>query len=147
MKEEAAMIELTEEQLRALAAEGEPPMVIDPRTKQQYRLVPADAAERTGLSAPVGEMPQGVRASREALLRDLPELLKSHGGQCVCYHGGRRIGIGHEADLIRACQKLGLKGHEYYIGVIEERELIEEEEIDVFRPDLVEDPDIPCQSS
>ena len=66
---------------------------------------------------------------------------------CVCYHGNQRIGIGDEADLIRACQKLGLQGHEYYIGIIEDREFIEEEEIEAFRPDLVEDPSIPCQSS
>ena len=130
-------------------SEGESAVVIDPQTRQQYRLVRADISNRNGTQLSVPEIPAGIRAAREALWRDLPELLKSRGNQglCVCYHGNQRIGIGDEADLIRACQKLGLQGHEYYIGIIEEREFIEEEEIEAFRPDLVEDPNIPCQSS
>jgi len=123
--------------------------VIDPQTRQQYRLVRAEVSNRNGSHLPVPVIPAGVRVAREALWRDLPELLKSRGnhGQCVCYHGNQRIGLGEEAELIRACQKLGLHRHEYYIGVIELQEFIEEEETEAFRPDLVEGSEFSCPSS
>src|SRR5438270_3933192 len=40
------MIELTLDQVRALAEAGDPPTVIDPTTRKTYTLVPTDAAER-----------------------------------------------------------------------------------------------------
>jgi len=38
-------IELTEEQQQAIDAHGEPPRVVDPRTKAQYVLIPAEDYE------------------------------------------------------------------------------------------------------
>jgi hypothetical protein len=143
------MIDLTQDQLRALATEGESAILVDPKTRQQYRLVRTEVNDQVRSPLETAEVPPGVKGSREALLRDLPELLRTrrNRGLCACYHGNLRIAIGHEADLIRAAQKLGLRRSEYYIGVIEESESVEEEEIEVFRPDLVEEPNIPCQPS
>ena len=143
-------IELTADQSRALSGQNGSVVVIDPVTRREYHLIPA--AKSDGLNeivaAALPEIPPGVRASREALWRDLPELLKvkKNHGQCVCYHGNRRIGIGIESNLVRICQELGLKDHEYYIGIVEEAEFIEVEEVESFRPDLVEDRDneTPC---
>lgn len=123
-------IELTQAQAQALAAEGERVVVIDPRTERQYRLVPANPPNdgRSDESA----LPSAAQASRAALCRDLPDLLRirSFRGQCVCYQGNRRIGIARfRHELQEQCVRLGISPNEYYIGVIEEHELIEEEEI------------------
>jgi uncharacterized protein (DUF433 family) len=44
MQAEVNMIELTLDQVQALAQAGSPPTVLDPTTRQTYSLVPADAA-------------------------------------------------------------------------------------------------------
>jgi hypothetical protein len=142
-------IELTDAQALELAAEGEGTVVIDPRTERRYRLVPANPthSDPSGATA----LPPAVQASRAALRRDLPDLLKTekNRGQCVCYQGNRQIGIARFRHALQEqCIRLGILPNEYYIGVIEEGELIDEEEIDGFRPDLVENsPKNPCHSS
>jgi hypothetical protein len=40
------IIELTTEQSQAIAAEGDPIVLVDPRTKQAYRLVKQEAFEK-----------------------------------------------------------------------------------------------------
>ncbi len=69
-----------------------------------------------------GWLPEGIRASREAFRRDLPELMKDQDlrGDWVAYHGDERIGIdGDDEPLIRECIKRGLKADEYIVDVIE----------------------------
>lgn len=142
-------IELTDAQSQALAAEGDAAVVVDPRTERQYHLVPA--TPRNENQAAESPLPAAVQASRAALLRDLPDLLKikKNRGQCVCYQGNRRIGIARfRYELQNECAGLGIPHDEYYIGVIEEQEFTAEEVIDGYRPDLVEEyPETSCPSS
>jgi uncharacterized protein (DUF433 family) len=56
------MIELTPEQIRALAQAGTPPTVVDPTTRQVYVLMPADA--HAGVGGASSEI--GCGSSREA---------------------------------------------------------------------------------
>jgi len=135
-------IELTEAQRLALEQQGEPLRLEDPTTHTQYVLVRADVYERwcsQTKEAPAPPPPDpfeiapGIRRSKEALRRDLPELLKKRKllGKAIAYHGDERIGIADDgAVLIRECLRRGLAGDQYYVGVIDPTELIEEEEID-----------------
>jgi hypothetical protein len=67
------------------------------------------------------DTPIGIIRSMQAYMRDLPELLanpKLH-RWWVAYYGDERLGIsksGH--DLIEACLTRGLRGDQYYIGII-----------------------------
>src|ERR1051326_2251140 len=54
--------------------------------------------------------PEVILQAQETFQRDLPELLASHYGQCVAYHGGQRIAIRKtKAELYHECERLGLK--------------------------------------
>jgi hypothetical protein len=131
------MIELTPEQRHVLTEPGTPRFV-DPETNQTYVLIPLDLYERLrpvsedGLGAPVPEVPAGIRRSREALRRDLPQLLEKRHlrGKWIAYLGDERIGIAtDEITLIRECIRRGFANDEYYVGMITPSELVEEEEI------------------
>jgi hypothetical protein len=56
LRKEAAMIELTEEQRKALDTPTEqPPVVVDPRTKQEYLLIRREVYEKVrGILKPYG---------------------------------------------------------------------------------------------
>src|SRR6266513_981470 len=72
----------------------------------------------------------GVRESKRAFLRDLPCMLQhpAYDRWCAAYHGSERIGIAEsEKDLIRECQRRGLKRDQYYLGVIAPHSSIIEE--------------------
>jgi hypothetical protein len=131
------MIELTPEQWHVLTQSGAPRFV-DPETNQTYVLIPVDLYERLrpvledGPAAPVPEVPAGIRRSREALRRDLPQLLEKRRfrGKWIAYRGDERIGIAtDEITLIRECIRRGFADDEYYVGMITPSELVEEEEI------------------
>ena len=98
------MIELTPEQQQALdEANGSPPVVIDPRTETTYRLVRLEKLEEFAPPAPIvgcPEMSEGVRRSKRAIRRDLPELLanRRNRGKFVCYHLEERR---HPSGLLR----------------------------------------------
>ena len=79
------------------------------------------------------EVPEGVRRSRAAIRRDLPELLarRRNRGKWVLYHGDKRIAIGDARFLIGEINRLDIPDGEYVIDRIDERAGSEEvEEID-----------------
>jgi hypothetical protein len=144
------MIELTEEQRRALKIEltdeqrywlgrGTALRYVDGSNNTAYVVVRADKYERMlesyrPIPEPLLEIAPGILRSQAALRRDLPQLLenKKLRGKCICYHGDERIGIADDMDdLLRECLRRGLPRDEYYIGVIEWTQLIEEEEIEL----------------
>ena len=130
-------IELTEQQ-RRLAQEGQPIDVVDPQTNEAYVLIAKQRFDQVrrhlpSVEVPFEEVAEGIRLSREALRRDLPELLKQKRlvGQWVAYHRNERIGIARrQQPLIKECIKRGLDDDEFYIGWIDPCELIEEEEVE-----------------
>ena len=115
----------------------------DPQTRQTYVLLKAEVYERireilgdewrqaaiprkamgnAARAAEEGAVPEGIRRSQEAFFRDLPELLKDRGlrGKWVAYHRDERIKIGPtQTDVIKECNRRGLKSDEYDVFVIE----------------------------
>src|SRR4051794_21195957 len=128
-------------------AGGNPVRLDDPETNTAYVLLKAEEYDRlkpnlASEQVAVEQVPEGIRRSKEAFLRDLPSLLarRSLHGQWVIYRGNDRIGIARRGDkLLRRCAKLGLRGDEIYLGVIEP-EYTEPEEIEhsLFEYDEVE---------
>jgi hypothetical protein len=128
-------------------AGGNPVRLDDPETDTAYVLLKAEDYDRLKPNlAPeqvaVEQVPEGIRRSKEAFLRDLPGLLARRRlqGQWVIYRGNERIGMARRGDkLLRRCAKLGLRGDEIYLGVIEP-EYTEPEEIEhsLFEYDEVE---------
>ncbi len=130
------MIELTEQQSRALGSHPNGPIeVVDPITRRHYVLLAAEEYQPAHALVE-GEpivIPSGIRRSQEAFRRDLPGLLQDRRlcGQWAAYHGEQRVGIAARmADLTRECLRRGLDENQFYIGLIDPTELIEEEEID-----------------
>jgi hypothetical protein len=124
------MTTLTAEQRREIEKAGDEPVRIeDPETHATYILIKSEVYDRI---KPPSEtryenlrtepVPEGIRRSREAFLRDLPELLarKRLRGSWVLYHGDERIGIWRNPQkMTREWIKRDLKVDEIYYGVIE----------------------------
>ena len=139
---ESGMIELTDEQRRQLAQQrGEPVELLDPITCRKYLLIPSETppppeplAGSVGSGQPgIEGVPAGIRRSQEAFRRDLPQLLQDRKlrGQWVAYHGEERIGVARRmAFLTRQCLRRGLQDDQFYVGLIDPSELIEEEEVE-----------------
>jgi hypothetical protein len=125
---------LTPEQHQIVEQAGDQPVrVEDPRSRRVYRLV-EDTAQQSRTASdeawqpPLLDLPEGIRRSQAAFLRDLPELLEDESlrGQWVIYHGDERIGIApSDEPLIRECSRRGLKSDQYDIFVIEETEQVD----------------------
>jgi hypothetical protein len=67
-------------------------------------------------------VPDGIRKSRAAFVRDLPELIDDRDlrGKGVACHGDERIGIAVDDEpLVRECVRRGLKADEYIVDIIE----------------------------
>lgn len=124
------MIELTEEQRRALAERPESPLrLIDPETKQEFVLASARWFEKNaqgGLdeeAARFGVYPPLFRAMK-AYWRDLPGLLRGwwKRGKWVAYYGDTRIGTARsQRRLLRMSHQRGIPLNEVYIALIEDR--------------------------
>ena len=128
------MIELTDDQRRAVAEAGDilPTVVAGDTT---YRLIRVEDNDRALSGPPTPfRVPEGIRRSRAALRRDLPELLASRRtrGKWACYQGDERIGIGRDyATLMRECNRRDIPDGEFIIERVEPGAgNDEEEEID-----------------
>jgi hypothetical protein len=127
------MIYLTDEQRQALrqSGAGTPLPVYDPQTDQVYVLLPSALYERVRAhlkEATPGEdleIQPGIRRSKEAFWRALPELLRDrrHRGKWVAYHGEQCIAIHRDkVEVIRALKHQAIPGNQYYIDLIQEHE-------------------------
>ncbi len=108
-------------------ARGNPVRLEDPETHAAYVLLTAEEYDRLkpevrSENAPAERVPEGIRRSKEAFLRELPGLLarrRLH-GRWVIYHENARIGISRRADkLLRKAHQIGLKSDQFYLGVVE----------------------------
>ena len=92
-------------------AGGNPVRLEDPETNTAYVLLKAEEYDRLrpGLgpeNPPTDQVPEGIRRSNEAFLRELPGLLarKRLRGRWVVYHGNVQVGIARRPDkLFREC--------------------------------------------
>jgi hypothetical protein len=129
------MLTITPELRQAVEKAGDQPVRLeDPDNRCAYVLLKEAAYERLRSSgdepeAPLFDIPEGVRRSQRAFLRDLPELLKDEAlrGQWVAYHGDERVGIApSDEPLIRECMRRGLrKDRDYDLFIINETEEVE----------------------
>jgi hypothetical protein len=153
-------IELTDEERRR-AQQGLPLDAVDPQTNEAYVLIAKPRFEevrshlgpvsvlpakngKAQADAPELEIPEGVRLSREAYRRDLPELLEQKNlyHQWVAYHRHQRLGIAKsQRTLIVECYRRGLASGEFYVGWIDSCGLIEEEEVEPRPQHFVENED------
>src|SRR5229473_6402153 len=122
---------LTDEQRKELA--GPPPIrAIDPKSKQEYILVPIDLyepggplAERSAAVELLPEVPPGIQRSKEAFLRDLPDLLANPklDRWWAGYHLDQRVGIARtKTELVLEIERRGIRDDEWYVGLITEHE-------------------------
>ena len=121
------MTTLTVEQRHEIERAGnEPVRIEDPETHAVYVLLRAEVYEQIkpvpGSNGSAShQVPEGIRRSREAFLRDLPELLarKRLRGRWALYHGDKQVGIWRNPQrMLRKMMKLGLREDEIYSGVI-----------------------------
>jgi hypothetical protein len=127
-------LELTEQQRQAIEAQGGQPVeVVDPATNRAYLVIAKETfaslqAAVAGTPAALVEQPctpPGVKRSRAAFLRDLPELLQNpkHDRWFALYHGDSCVRIARRyEDLLRECRRRGLQREAYYIGIIRPHE-------------------------
>jgi hypothetical protein len=124
---------LTDEQRKELT--GPPPFrAIDPKTKKEYLLVPVEMFEQVRPMAanaaaeakePLSEVPPGIQRSKEAFLRDLPELLANPklDRWWAGYHLDQRVGIARtKTELVLEIERRGIRDDEWYVGLITEHE-------------------------
>ena len=122
------MTTLTPELRQEIEKAGDRPVRIeDPDTHRSYILLRAEIYDRIkplsgSDDGPTEQVPEGIRRSKEAFLRDLAGLLnrKKWRGRWVLYHGDKRIGMARRPDkLLRECSKRGLTDNDFYLGVID----------------------------
>ena len=108
-------------------AGGNPVRLEDPVTHTAYVLLRAEEYDRLKPelrreNPPPEQIPDGIRRSKEAFLRDLPGLLarKRLVGRWVLYNGDIQIGVSRRPDkLFAKAHKLGMKNDEFYLGAVE----------------------------
>ncbi len=70
--------------------------------------------------------------SQEAFYRELPKLLKTHGGQWVAYHGDELVGFARtQTELYERCVRRGLKPDEFMVLFADHAALADHEEINL----------------
>ncbi|MFI5456943.1 MAG: hypothetical protein ACHRXM_15970 [Isosphaerales bacterium] len=62
------------------------------------------------------EVPPLIQRGQEVFHRDLPQLLKEHGGKWVAYSGDRQLGVGRsQRELYQRCLRQGLNRDEFVV--------------------------------
>lgn len=78
-----------------------------------------------------------IQKSIDAFRRDLPELLKTHPGKWVAYHGDERVGFGKsETERYQRCFARGLTRDDFIVGFTEPGAFEPDEEIEVTCRDV-----------
>ncbi len=76
--------------------------------------------------------PPMIQRSIDAFRNDLPELLKSHEGKWVAYHGDRQIGFGRtQTGLYQECFRRGLTRDDIMVAFVEPGAFDPDEEFEV----------------
>jgi hypothetical protein len=78
-------------------------------------------------------VPAMFQRSLDAFYRDLPELLKSHCGRWVAYHGDQCLGFARtQTELHLECLRRGLSEEEFTVEHISPTALHDNEELETF---------------
>jgi hypothetical protein len=128
------MLTITHEQRQAVEeACGQPVRLEDPENHRAYVLLEEGAYSllqppSRESQASLYDVPEGIRRSHAAFIRELPELLKDENlrGKWVMYQGDERVGIAPgKGPLVQESARRGLARDQYDIFVIEEAEEVD----------------------
>lgn len=77
--------------------------------------------------------PPMIQESINAFRRDLPELLKTHKGKWVAYHGDEQVSFGRtQTGLYQICFRRGLTRDDFVVGFVEPGAFDPDEEFEVM---------------
>ena len=129
------MIELTEQQRQAIAANPDRPLrLVDPETQKVFVVVSAGLCEELHRDSKIAFTSEEEEAAHfdvylplfrgmKAFWRDLPGLMNSwwKRGKRVAYHGDMQVGIARrETKLMQKCRVRGIPLDEVFIAAIED---------------------------
>ena len=78
-----------------------------------------------------------IKKSIDAFRRALPELLRTHPGKWVAYHGDERVGFGKtQTELYQQCFARGLTRDDFIVGFSEPAAFEPDEDIEVASWDV-----------
>jgi hypothetical protein len=90
-------------------------MSVDQETELQCELTDEQQAAEIEALLRSEPLPM-IQKSIEAFRHDLPEMLKTHRGKWVAYHGDERIGFGRtQLELCKECFRRGLTRDEFVV--------------------------------
>jgi hypothetical protein len=90
------------------------PEAPEPGSPANKQLDPAATSEEPIVIPPL------IVEANQAFDRDLPEMLKTHAGLWVAYHGSRRVGFDERDDVLyRLCREQGMGEGEFIVYCVE----------------------------
>jgi hypothetical protein len=106
-------------------------MSIDQKTQSWHELTDEERSTRVQQLIDSEPVPM-IQRSIDAFRRDLPEMLKTHRGTWVAYHGDERLGFAQtQTELYQRGFRGGLTRHEFIVGVVEPGAFDPDEELEV----------------
>ena len=106
-------------------------MSVDQKTESRYELTDEDRAAKLQELMDSAPLPM-IQKSIEAFRHGLPDMLRTHRGKWVAYHGDERIGFGKtQTELYKACFRRGLTRDDFVVCGVEEGPFDPDEEIEI----------------
>ena len=94
-------------------------MSIDQEAGARYQLTDEERAAKIQELMDAEPLPT-IQRSIDAFRRDLPDMLKTHGGKWVAYHGDERLGFAKtQTELYQLGFRQGLTQHDFIVAVVE----------------------------
>jgi hypothetical protein len=110
-------------------------MSVDQKTESRYELTHEERAAKLQELMASDPLPM-IQKSIEAFRRDLPDIVRTHRGNWVAYHGDERIGFGKtQTELYMECFRRGLTRDDFVVCGVEEGTFDAGEEIEIS-PDV-----------
>lgn len=106
-------------------------MSVDQKTQPRHEVSDEERAVKMQELMDSEPLPM-IQESIHAFRRDLPELLKTHRGKWVAYHGDERFGFGKtQTELYQRGFRRGLTRNDFIVGFVEPGAFDPDEEFEV----------------
>lgn len=111
-------------------------MSVDQQSERRRMLSDEERAVKMQELMDSGPLPT-IQESIDAFRRDLPELLKTHPGKWVAYHGHERLGVGKtQTELYQQGFRRGLTQNDFIVGFVEPGAFDPDEQFEVTSWDV-----------
>ncbi len=111
-------------------------MNVDQKTERRRELSHEERAAKIQELMDSEPLPM-IQESIDAFRRDLPQLLKTHRGKWVAYHGDERLGFGKtQTELYQQGFRRGLTRNDFIVGIVEPGAFDLDEEFEVTYWDI-----------